>query len=209
MRKQFFQPALDGKAYGIVACRHHDATPALVRFGRLTGKLQPSARYLIKVEGRWQALPFEEFRELTGCRSAPNSGVVEMLGICADIHWCMKDPATTCEKTYHRDILVMPKYLKSTNASTQYAAVKDSIPCLSDTDIFALCAVLRFMILTEGVDNCSATLRKLGATGRRLPENCLMPPAGCTVHRCHRIMVSATREDPQTIYIYIYIYTII
>ena len=54
--------ALELASPGLVIHRHHDATPRLVKFASLQAQWFEQAKYLIKDNGRWQAIPWAEYR---------------------------------------------------------------------------------------------------------------------------------------------------
>lgn len=85
-----------------------------------------------------------------------------------------------------RDILVPPRIIQNTGASTVYAAFNKGVPQLSVDSITELCADLKYILIAECPDNASSNKRKMYATAARLPANALMIIGGCVVHHAQR-----------------------
>ena len=129
---------------------------------------------------RWQALPIEQFRNVSG-RPVPRRGIVEVLAQRMDVHWAEGIG------TYHREILVPPQVLQYCRASCLMTGVHEGVPSFSIPELIKLAALMRFFMLAELPDGASSCRRKLWATYARLPKNALFVAGACAAHQAHRI----------------------
>jgi hypothetical protein len=128
-------------------------------------------------DGKWKAFPLAKYSALTA-RTAPKTGVVELFAQSMQV--CFHDSVTDTEHSH--EVLVPPRMVQNTKASTVLHAVDSGVPEFSLSNIIKLCAALRFMLLSEFPDNASSNKRKLFACAMRLPLNCFFVPGGalCT-----------------------------
>jgi hypothetical protein len=71
----------------LVITKHYDATPLMLRFGRLQHLLCPHARYTVQDASRkWKLIRFDEFRQLHP-QASPAKGVLEFFIQEISLHW--------------------------------------------------------------------------------------------------------------------------
>ena len=187
IQSQIVQPVLDSRINGLFLALHHDGTPVLMFFGALQEYLVPHARYLLKAEGKWISVPYSEYIKLQGRSARTTAGVLDVFAYKAEVHW---DGGSES-----RHINVGPVILLQGNASTCYAAVNGIVEGLDMATIHRLCAVTKFMLIGEKPDAVKYVRRMMMFKATVLPLNCSYIPQTCAVHRIHRILALALRED--------------
>ena len=118
----------------------------------------------------------------------PRVGVVEIFAQQATVHYRQHS------EWHSGTILVMPRVIPNQTSGAIFSACESGVPLLSSAKIVQMCSKLRFMLLSEFPDGCSAHSRKLAATANRLPKNCFFVAGACAVHSVHRMVVSALPE---------------
>ena len=119
-----------------------------------------------------QALPIEQFRSVTQ-RSAPRSGIVQILAQRMDLHWATQDGFSS------RQILVQPQILQHARSSCLYSGVNAGVPEFSVKGLTDLAEKFSgYIILSESPDAAAYVRRKLWATLKRLPPRILFIPGG-------------------------------
>ena len=141
-----------------------DATPVMVDFGKLGTELVEFSRFLVPREDRpgWRLVTLDAFRQLRGLLT-PKYGVVELLGVTADVAWI------TAGQVRHEAIIAPPRILQRANGSTIWAALHRHCHALSELQLRDLASSCTCCILQECPDACKANLRKLAFTRSRLP----------------------------------------
>ena len=172
----------------IVLVNGWDLTPTRVHFGALTEAITPHARYLIKevdARGRvqWKAVKREIFQ--AECRRAlPRSGVVELMAQEVMLH------AISRESTYmaQREILA-PVIVQSGSSSSMGSALEKNNFNISTLNSLAEHC---YLVLCEAPDMAPSNRRLMAFRGQQLSHRVLYDKTFCSVHKVHRIVVSAT-----------------
>ena len=119
IEQQFVNPCTNGELEGIFMRLHHDATPFLVRFGRLQPFVQETARYLLKIAQKWKCVSYADFLELSGTRPRGDLGVLEFLSLQFELSW------KSCSEV--RGVFLSPRVVQRGNASNPYSAINDAL----------------------------------------------------------------------------------
>jgi hypothetical protein len=188
MHRQFVVPACEKLCDGIFTSLHHDCTPIFLRFGRLHGKLEPFARYLIEEGGLWRTATFQEYKDYKGSSAPTSCGIVEVLGTNALIRFDLDGV------NHLHDALARPLILEKGNASVMMSAVTSALPCLSVDSITRIGQSQRCLVYLEVPDAVSYVGRMRAFRWSQLPLQCLCPQLTCMGHRWHRIITLALRE---------------
>ena len=150
--------ALSEAAPGLVINRYHDATPLLLRYGRLVEQLYESARYLVQVDGKWKAVPYHDMMAIKGCaRSVPGSGVLEVLAQAAEVTYSTSGAASASSADL--TLLLPPCILENTKASTLYRAYEQASADLSLEGLKKISEAVRVFVLGEVPDSAPSNVR--------------------------------------------------
>ena len=162
---------------GMFILINHDATPQLLRFGKLQAFLEPFARYLCKVGGSWKAVDYNAYFNIEGTLPKGNLGVVEVMGTLVEISW---DSGSKV-----RDCITAPVIVERANASNFYGALNSVLGPVSEEGIISICDKQKCIIVLE-VPDAAKYVRKLKKfRANRSPKNCFLPDLTCLVHRLH------------------------
>ena len=187
-----------GNVWSIMLQRGTDATPMLVRFGSQQERLQPLARYLVRVEraGRWcwTTVPYSTYRAQHP--GAPTScGVVQVFAQRVKLYWSERDPASGLMLEHHRVIQVSPQILTRATASAQMNAIETGCPTLSLEDLNSLATEPVWIALNECEDNCNTNVRLWAWMELCLNARVLFVAVGCLGHKLHTNVTRATGEE--------------
>lgn len=178
--------------------RYHDATPCLLRYGRLQDSLEPVARYLVKdVDGagrvHWKTVAHAEYRARAP-RSQMRSGVLEVLAQSACVSYG-SDGATSMQR-----FTLPPRLLQNGKASTIATAVETAAPSLSVESLKSMAdrSPEQVVLMEEVVDRSRANQRKLAFTAEQLREHPRIfyhTGIGCVVHNLNRMLSDSIDEQ--------------
>lgn len=198
LNDRFFATPDDNSA--LCVNRYSDATPMLLRFGRLAGELQSHARYLHlgtdeNGRPRWTTSTFEEHRRQHP-RSLCSMGVLEVLATSQDL----VEASVSSDNVYNEQrqkFIQAPCFVSRTNASTLYEAVDVADASWSHAKLIALADLVGLLIVSDVPDNCGAVKRmkkKIAQLFKDCPKLLYDEFAGCACHKLHNIIVKVSGE---------------
>jgi hypothetical protein len=194
---------------GLVFCRSSDATPLLVKFGRMQGTLASSARYPKYVEnaeedgyGYWTTIPFEQWARENPGLAPPGFGVVEFLGATGEVHWGRFGATQESFQRKRHEFLFPPWITQRANSSVMFSALERLSGPFNLEGLIALSREMDtkssgIMIVSDMMDNCRTTKRCLRAVAHKLKDTSILYPStlGCESHVLHNGIVASVRED--------------
>ena len=169
--------AADADCLGyFVALRHMDATPILVRFGRLQSLLAPGARYMIRREvmGRpcWVAVSLDEYRSIF--RKPPSHlpwyGRVEVIGHMHSLLTTIKRAGEAPELVNLR-LPLPPQISERGNSSCILRGLETVSRVLSRPGITKLAGKVVCGLVYTVPDMHPANIRAMACFKENLPDN--------------------------------------
>ena len=194
------------KNTSLTVIRHHDATPILVKFGRLQDTLVANARYLKKLEpelgrpARWTTQSYADYR-LEHPNSSPTMGVVQVLGQKARVCSITYDPANVMEtaQTTVQHFISAPMAMADGKGTTTYDALETAFGTALKIDgMKEMSRHVDVLVVSDVPDNCNANRRQKAATEesfRDVPNLLYDMHAGCHGHKLHTLVTKTTREQ--------------
>ena len=173
--------------------RFHDATRMLCTFGALQGQVYRNARYLHKENGRWLALPLEDFLERRGYGKTmvPKFGCVEIFAQAVNICLATSDS----EKMDKVHVVVKPRVVLDTKASTVFRACEVAVVPVDLQHLQQLAGRVKVGCVIETPDAISSNNRKKHAYAAQLPSNILYDwTRACAAHRVTRIIEAVSSD---------------
>lgn len=194
------------KNTSLTVIRHYDATPVLVRFGRLQDNLVRNARYLKKLEpepgrpARWTTQSYADYR-LEYPNSSPTMGIVQVLGQKARVCSITYDPANVMEtaQTTVQHFMSGPRAMADGKATTTYDALETAFGTALKIDgMKEMSRYVDVLVVSDVPDNCNANKRQKAATEesfRDVPNLLYDMHAGCHGHKLHTLVTKTTKEQ--------------
>lgn len=96
--KDLLRALSSGGTCGVCIQRYHDATPILLRFGRLQEQVYQAARYLVRDPSRrtgWKSVTYSEMLARAGKSWVPNTGTLEVFA--QSVHVSLWDRDGSCK----------------------------------------------------------------------------------------------------------------
>ncbi len=117
----------------------------------------------------WHLLTLSEFQERQRTSTMPHGGILELLGQRGAVFWPEQHGSTLAVR--RERCVLLPMFLARGNASTQYAAVNQSLEPLSLERLFAACEHVPVIALSLGGDLASSNVRLKMAVAQRVSEH--------------------------------------
>ena len=194
---KFVQASVESRVDCMVLNRNYDATPVACTFGAMQDLVAPYATYFVedKTNPRcpWKAVSLDEWRAL-GRKAKPGRGSLQILAQRLEIGWVLKDS----DGVDMQEILIPPIAMANGKSSTLYSATEKAVEDLSLDKLLELARHIKFIIVNEIPDQCSANVRKKAATISALLkiDNVFYNPFQCCMaHTLHRLMARSFREE--------------
>lgn len=104
--------------------KFYDCTPARLKFGRLQSQLMPHARYPVEIDGRWTAVPLEQYLAHRPHAGVLRYGVLEVLAQGHTMHYMDERGELHAFRA-----VCKPVVLQAGNASCLFSATEKETPC--------------------------------------------------------------------------------
>ena len=211
---------LPQKVSSVVMGRYFDASPVLLRLGRLRSHLEKQTRYLKLVEpeqphgySRWRLVSFDEWRRDNPRATAPGIGVLEVFAKTADVTVGGPKPFPSAEGFWmeSQEFVYAPQLCESTTASCTHGALERGMDPFNLSGLQHLAEDLHkeggVLLLHDAPDNCKANKRLKRAISTKLASspNILYPDStGCEGHIIHNIITQTMKEDEVVGHIHAY-----